>query len=88
MKVKLPFPDGAGNTSLNANYVLTEAGFAYSFGSIGKVFRSLSLTLGYRSQTLTTRDYTLLDSNQPMLFSRQNVKDTTQGETLSVLGAF
>jgi hypothetical protein len=89
MKAELPFADGADQTSLNANYVLGEAGVAYSFGALGRLTRSLNVTLGYRSQTLTTRGYGLADtSTTPPTVSRQDVRDTTQGPTLSVVAVF
>jgi hypothetical protein len=88
LKAELPFADGAGRTSLDATYALGEAGIAYSFGRLS-VARSLSLTLGYRSQTLTTKGYGLSDnSTTPPGISRQDVRDTTQGATLSVVALF
>jgi hypothetical protein len=86
MKGDLPFADGAGRTRLNASYFLGEAGIAYSFGNIGWLTRSLNVTLGYRSQTLTTKGYDLADTNtSPATISRQDVHDTTHGATLSVI---
>jgi hypothetical protein len=89
MKAELPFADGADQTSLNANYALGEAGVAYSFAGLGRLTRSLNVTLGYRAQTLTTRGYGLADTSttQPIV-SRQDVRDTTQGPTLSVVAVF
>jgi hypothetical protein len=89
MKAELPFPDGADQTSLNATYLLGETGVAYSFGSLGAVIRSLNITLGYRSQTLTTRGFGLANtSTTPTTVSRQDVRDSTYGPTLSFVGAF
>jgi hypothetical protein len=89
MKAALPFADGADQTSLKANYALGEAGVAYSFGALGRLTRSLNVTLGYRSQTLTTRGYGLADtSTAPPTVSRLDVRDTTQGPTLSLVAVF
>ena len=89
MDADLPFADGGGRDSLKANYYLGEAGIAYSIGSIGKLARSLNVTLGYRSQTLTTKGYGLADTNtSPPVINRQDVHDTTQGATFSVIAVF
>lgn len=88
LKVHLPFADGAGDTSRHAIYELGEAGLVYSFGDLARFLPFLNLTLGYRAQTLTTRGYGLLDDNKPPIISHQDVHDTTQGPTVSIVGVF
>jgi hypothetical protein len=82
-------PDGSGKASFDANYYLSEAGLAYSFGNMGRLFRSVSLTMGYRAQTVVTKDYQLADRNEtPATLSSQNVRDTTQGAALGLIAVF
>jgi hypothetical protein len=89
LNAKLPNADAAGQTSLKAGYVLSEAGLAYALQDWHPpLARSLVFTAGYRSQTMTTRNYTLLDTNLPNKTSKQDVRDATQGLTLSAVLAF
>jgi len=88
MKVHLPFADGDGDTARNEVYQLGEAGLVYSFGDLARFLPFLNVTVGYRSQTLTTRSYALLDNNTPPTISHQDVHDTTQGPTVSIVEVF
>lgn len=81
--------DGTDNTSFNANYYLTEAGLAYSFGGMGRLVRSVNMTLGYRTQTVVTKGYQLADFSTPSpTLSSVNVRDTTQGLALGLSAVF
>jgi hypothetical protein len=88
MKASLAKADGAGHTSLRSDYMLSEAGVAYSLGNMGwSPLQSAALTFGYRSQVLTTKGYVLNDTSTTT-YNTQNVRDTTQGFTLGVVAAF
>lgn len=89
MRAKLGNPDGAGKTSLHSQYVLSEAGLAFPVGNLGlRPLRSGAVTVGYRSQTLTTKGYTLNDTNTPATQTTQDVRDSTQGFTLGLVAVF
>lgn len=81
LRLKLPAgqTDFAGQTSFNANYSLAEIGISYGRGV--RFVKSLRLTLGYRFQLLTTRDYRLesLTGSVP-----SDEHDITQGLTLGL----
>jgi hypothetical protein len=92
-KVKLPAPDSDGHTSLNANYSLSEFGLTYSLGRARFAgVASLTFALGYRSQTVRTRNYAL--ASQPVgggtstTYAHDDPRDFTQGITLTVIGSF
>ncbi|MEX8519220.1 MAG: hypothetical protein AB3X44_11980 [Leptothrix sp. (in: b-proteobacteria)] len=94
MKAKLPQSqkDAEGHTRFNAGYRLGEFGLAFSpdFGS--EVPGNLLLTIGYRMQTVTTRDYSLGSTdpqgNPPSPNVTTKLVDTTQGPVLSLLLTF
>jgi hypothetical protein len=74
MKVQLPFPDGAGDSSRRAVCGLGEARVVYSLSELTRYLPSLNIALGYRAQTLTTRSYALLDSNTPQVISHRDAR--------------
>jgi hypothetical protein len=89
LKATLGNPDGAGNSSLSANYTVNEAGLAYAPGESGaSLLRKAAFTLGYRTQTVTTKGYVLTDSSRTPPTTTQNLRDTTQGLTLGMVLAF
>ena len=83
MKAKLAAgsPDATGKTSLNAEYVLNEVGLAYSVG-FNRVVRSMTITAGYRTQIVTTKDYATSSAE------KIDIRDTTQGLTLAAVLVF
>lgn len=91
MKVTLPGNgDGANATSLNADYTLSEFGIAYSFGRDQMRVGALTFTLGYRSQTVRTRDYALTSTSggTTTVYAKDDPRDFTQGIAFSVIGSF
>jgi hypothetical protein len=93
LNVRLPAPDAAGATSLNADYTLSEVGLAYSWGrSASSSAPSVALGLGYRAQTVRTRGYAL--SAQPTgggpatVYAHDDARDFTQGLTLTAILSF
>jgi hypothetical protein len=89
MKVTLPSPDAAGVTSLNANYTLSEFGLAYTVGRehFGGV-ANLTVTLGYRAQTMVTQNYALAAQPGGTVYATDDPRDFTQGVTFSLIGTF
>lgn len=81
LRLKLPRgqTDFAGQTSFSANYSLAEIGISYGRGV--RFMKSLRLTLGYRFQLLTTKNYRLesLSGSVPT-----DEHDITQGLTLGL----
>lgn len=93
LKLTLPATDLLGRDKLPAMYSLSEWGLARSFGrSDSAVSPSLVLALGYRAQSVKTRDYALL--SQPVgggavaVYGTDTLRDFTQGFTLSLIGSF
>jgi hypothetical protein len=85
MTLKAPVPDAAGSTHANADYVLADLGLAYTFET-RHVLSSIKLTLGYRAQVLTTRNYAASTGGGG--FARVNVHDVTYGPAFAVSGSF
>jgi hypothetical protein len=79
-------PDASGRTKFDANYVLMEAGLAYSFK------RHFTVSVGYRSQTVKTSGYALaatpLGAVGSAAYGATDLVDFTQGPTLSVADSF
>jgi hypothetical protein len=88
MKATLPSPDASGATSLDANYTVSEFGIAYTLGRerIGGI-ASLTFTLGYRAQTVVTRDYALSSQPSGTVYATDDLRDFTQGITISLIGS-
>lgn len=82
MAAHLGVPDDAGRSRLRAGYLLQEAGLAWTFAET-RGPRALTLTLGWRSQTVTMCDYAVGDAT-----TRTDVRDITQGLTLGLVAAF
>jgi hypothetical protein len=76
--------DDAGNNSYSANYLLGEFGASYSIAVRGKL--GLTATLGYRAQTVTTKDYAVATGFNG--FATVNVHDITQGPTFGVIARY
>jgi hypothetical protein len=85
--------DADGRTTFDASYVLAEVGLAYSFKG------HVTLTLGYRSQTVKTNGYALSavpfnsstsSTSSPPLppYASAQLRDITQGPTLGLAASF
>lgn len=85
LKLDASVPDDAGNTSFNADYVLTEAGLAYSVNTpLSRL--GFTVTLGYRAQLVSTRRFeesTGFDGYRPV-----DLHDFTYGPALTLLSRF
>jgi hypothetical protein len=82
--------DANGHSSRPANYELGEVGLAYVFSHLSVSRFHVTLTLGYRSQTVTTNNYGLSSSplNNPAALSaytQTDLRDHTEGFTLTLL---
>jgi len=85
LRLSLPIRDAAGDSHLNADYELAEAGLAYGIDT-PLSHLAFSVTAGYRVQVVSTRKYqvsTGFDAYEPV-----DVHDVTQGPALSVLARF
>ncbi len=86
--------DAYGHTSRSAGYELGEVGLSYNVGAITSSWAShFSVTLGYRTQTVTTKSYglsanPLSDPAAAAGYTQVDVRDHTQGLTLSLVGTF
>lgn len=74
-----------GQSSLDANYLLSEVGIGYSLMDKGAALKALVLTAGIRSQALTTKDFAVTGSTSQ---AKQDVKDITHGAVVGVTGSF
>jgi hypothetical protein len=90
------FPGGLGGYVLNANadYKLGEVGIAYAFEA-GKTagLNAIIATLGYRSQTILVKQKGFAaasnnPSNHFLSWEGLTGRDSTEGITLSIIGAF
>ncbi|MBI3897480.1 MAG: hypothetical protein HY308_04185 [Gammaproteobacteria bacterium] len=88
LKATLPTEDASGSTSLDADYTVSEFGLAYSFDRERTGFATLTLTMGYRAQTVITRDYALSSQPGGAVYANDDARDFTQGLTFSVIGTF
>jgi hypothetical protein len=76
------FKDNAGNGSLPADYFLSEVGFAYSFDAkaIMPAAKAITATVGYRNQTLATKDFAVgTDVTAPSKSRSTELRDNTEG---------
>lgn len=92
LELKLPTGtvDGAGRSTRPARYELGEFGLAYSFKTgRGALWPRLTATLGYRTQTVRTRDYALASNTFAGVnlgaYDQADVRDHTQGFTVGLL---
>jgi hypothetical protein len=84
--------DAQGKTRFNAGYRLGEFGVVYTPDWESDLLRNAALTFGYRTQSVTTRGYSLgttnPDGGPPTPNVNTGLVDTTQGFTLSILWTF
>ena len=92
LELKLPSGtlDGAGRSTRPARYELGEFGLTYSFKTgRGALWPHITASLGYRVQTVTTRDYSLASNTSAGTslgpYDRADVRDHTQGFTFGLL---
>jgi len=81
------FVDNAGRGKLNADYFLGEVGVAYSFDvrSFMPSAKAMTGTVGYRNQTLVTKDFAVgLDANRPSQSRSTELRDNTEGLSLGL----
>ncbi|MBI3380491.1 MAG: hypothetical protein HY019_00665 [Aquabacterium sp.] len=93
LSLKLPGADADGQGTRSASYTVSEVGLAYAFTpALIKGDTGLTMTIGYRSQSVRSRDYAL--SSQPSgggavsVYAHDELRDNTQGLTISLLGTF
>lgn len=89
------FASGTSELRFNGDYQISEVGFAYRLADNPALlgFTSLSMQLGYRSQTVTLNDIgfgTYSTGSVPALIATQSksVRSTTQGIVFGIVGAF
>lgn len=82
MSAHLGVPDDAGRSRLRAGYLLQEAGLAWTFAE-ARGPRAVTVTLGWRTQTVTTHGYAVGDAS-----TKTDVRDITQGMTLGLVASF
>jgi hypothetical protein len=91
-KMNLPGADlnAAVNSSLNANYAIGEIGVAYGAGGIPTIaVTSTAFTLGYRFQSVSTKDYRVrAGATGTNVNGSTDLRDVTQGPALGFLLRF
>jgi hypothetical protein len=86
LRIDEQLQDAAGDVRFDANYALAELGLAYSVPTpISRM--SFTVTLGYRVQIVTTKNYAL-SSGFSNGRTYVDVHDTTQGPVLSMVGRY
>jgi hypothetical protein len=84
-------PDASKHTSLDATYIVSEFGISYAIGRTASGRRPVTLTAGYRTQTVKTRNYGLAvtsDANVQSQYTTTDLRDITQGFTLGIRASF
>jgi len=82
-------PNSPVNSGLNANYTIGEIGLAYATTGIATIaVTSTAFTLGYRFQSVATKDYKVRASAGTSVIGSTDVHDVTQGPALGVLLRF
>jgi hypothetical protein len=77
------------NSGLNANYTIGEIGLAYATTGIATIaVTSTALTLGYRFQSVATKDYKVRAGTGTSVIGSTDLHDVTQGPALGVLLIF
>ncbi len=77
------------NSGLNANYTIGEIGLAYATAGIATIaVTSTAFTLGYRFQSVATKDYKVRAATGTSVIGSTDVHDVTQGPALGVLLRF
>jgi hypothetical protein len=90
-KMDLPAADQNSpvNSSLTANYTIGEIGLAYATAGIPAIaVTSTAFTLGYRFQSVATKDYKVRAGTGTSVIGSTDVHDVTQGPALGVLVRF
>jgi hypothetical protein len=90
-KMNLPAldPNSPVNSSLNANYAIGEIGLAYGTAGIPTIaVTSTAFTLGYRFQSVTTKDYKVRAGTGTTVNGSTDLHDVTQGPALGFLLRF
>lgn len=85
------FTDNSGRGKMNADYLLSEVGIAYSFDvrSAWPSAKAMTATLGYRSQTLATQGFAVgIDANKASQSRSTELRDNTEGLALGVSISF
>jgi hypothetical protein len=91
---KYDFADAEGKSRRDADYRIGEIGVSYVAyeGAPDSPVKSLLVSFGYRAQVLTTKDVALgtfaFPSNQPLSIQKKDVRTTTDGFVLGVVGVF
>lgn len=92
---KSAFKDVTGDDTLSASYVIGEFGVNVRLleGGMGGKLKQLTGSLGYRVQTYTSKNvplstYTLADQTRPIAISHSDMRSSTSGLVMSVVGAF
>jgi hypothetical protein len=77
------------NGGLNAYYGVGELGLAYATAGISTIaVTSTAFTLGYRFQSVSTKDYKVRPATATSAIESTDVRDVTQGPALGVLLRF
>jgi hypothetical protein len=85
LRLTAPVPDAAGDTHLDADYILGELGLSYGVGT-PLSHLSFSVTAGYRAQIVSTRKYAVYTGFSG--YAPVDVHDVTYGPAVSVLARF
>lgn len=92
---KSAIKDASGDDTISANYVIGEFGINVRLleGGTGAALKQLTGSVGYRVQSYTNKDvplgtYTLADPTVPVSVSHTDVRNSTSGVVLSIVGAF
>ena len=91
LKMDLPAadPNSPVNGTLNADYAIGEIGLAYGAGGIPPVaVTSTAFTLGYRFQSVSTKDYKVRPGTGTTVNGSTDLHDVTQGPAIGVLLRF
>lgn len=79
--------DNSGRGKMNADYLLSDVGIAYSF-DVNSLFpgaKAMTATLGYRSQTLATQGFAVgTDPAKPTQSRSTELRDNTEGIVLGI----
>lgn len=93
-RTKIDFTLPTGENKLDGIYTIGEVGLAYRlFSQPSGAVKGLSLSLGYRAQFLTLRNspfgtYASPGSLTPVSVERKNIRATTDGFVLGLVGVF
>lgn len=92
---KSAMKDASGDDTISASYVIGEFGVSVRLleGEAGAALKQLTGSVGYRVQTYTNKDvplgtYTLTDPMTPVSVSHTDMRNSTSGIVLSIVGAF